>query len=187
MATTQEEIEAAEAEDARQQAVAQEMEAQGVSSTTPVQADYFGFEETHVVTLPDGISQIHHKTLTEGDRRQYLDAVNREVRLQKTTGDAIMKMQAGQERHVLLAAAIVGWNLVRDGQPVTFSKGSPGSTLEQFLTKANPKVIDIIEKDIRKHNPWLMADLSVEDIDQQISELQEMRAVKVKEAEGNAP
>ncbi len=174
-----------DAEDARNRAIEQEMEAQGVSSSTPVQADYFGFEETFEVTLPDGLSKIIHKRLTEGDRRNYLDKVNREVRLQKTTGDAIMKMQAGQERHVLLDAAIVGWNLQRAGQPVPFSKGSQGSTLAQFLNAADPKVVDIIEKAIRKENPWLMADLSVEDIDQQIAELQEMRDVKVKEEEGN--
>lgn len=175
-----------EAEEARNRAIEQEMEAQGVSTTTPVQADYFGFEETHQVMLPDGVSWIQHKTMTEGDRRQYLDKVNREVRLLKTSGDAVMKMQAGQERHVLLTAAIVGWNLTRGGQPVPFSKGSPGANLEQFLDKADPKLIDLIEKDIRKHNPWLMADLSVEDIDKQIEELQEMRDIKIKEQEGNA-
>ena len=172
-------------ENVRQQTIAREMEAQGVSSTIPVQADYFGFEETFEVTLPDGMSKITHKRLTEGDRRNYLDKVNREVRLQKTTGDAIMKMQAGQERHVLLDAAIVGWNLQRSGQPVPFSKGSAGSNLGQFLNMADPKVVDIIEKAIRKVNPWLMADLTVEDIDQQIEELNEMRVIKVKEEEGN--
>lgn len=173
------------ADEARNQAIEQEMVAQGVNPSTPVQADYFGFEETHTYYFPDGVTFVQHKTMTEGDRRQYLDKVNREVRLLKTSGDAIMKMQAGQERTVLLTAAIVGWNLIRQGQPVPFSKGSPGANLEQFLDKADPRVIDGIEKDIRKVNPWLMADLSVEDIDKQIEELHEMRDLKLKESEGN--
>lgn len=148
----------------------------------PVQADYFGFEETHTVMLPDGVSWVQHQTLNEGARRKYLNSVNREVRLAKATGDAILNMQTGEERHALLKSAITGWNLTRDGQPVPFN----GGQLDQFLTKANPKIIDKIEKDIRKHNPWLAQDISIEDIDEQIKELQEMREKKVAEEEGKA-
>lgn len=173
-------------QEARDRQVEEAMEAAGVPTSTPVQANYFGFSQTHKVMFPDGVSWVEHATLNEGGRRAYLDAVNREVRLQKTSGDAIMKMATGSERKVLLEAAIVGWNLLGpDSKPLTFSKGSPGSTLSQFLDQADPSIIDIIEKDIRKKNVWLMADLSVEDIDKQISELYEMREIKVKEEEGN--
>jgi hypothetical protein len=156
------------------------MVAAGVDPTTPVQVDYFGFEETEVVLLPDGVSYVEIKILTEGDRRKYLNSVNREVRLQKASGDAIMNLSTGEERHALLSAAICGWNLKRGGQPVPFSP----TNLKDFLTKANPKVIDEIEAQVRKSNPWLTADVSVEDIDQQIRELEELREQKVKEAEG---
>jgi hypothetical protein len=169
-----------------QDQVRAEMEAAGISPDSPVQADYFGFDETHTVYLPDGKSFIQHKTLTEGDRRNYLDKVNKEVRVEKVSGDMRIPMAQGAERHILLDAAIVGWNLVRDGQPVPFSKGSKGSTLAQFLESANPKIIDEIEKDIRKRNPWLLAELSVEEIDKQIADLEEMKAVKQKEEAGNA-
>ncbi len=174
------------ADEARAAQVEQAMADAGEATSTPVQANYFGFAQTHRVMLPDNESWVEHNTLNEGGRRQYLDAVNREVRLQKTTGDAIMKMASGSERKILLEAAIVNWNLVGpDGKAMGFSKGSGGSALSQFLDKADPSIIDIIEKDVRKKNPWLMADLSVEDIDKQISELQEMRDVKIKEEEGN--
>lgn len=162
------------------------MAADGVPTSTPTQADYFGFSEVHTVTLPDGVSYVQHRTLTEGDRRLYLNTVNREVRVQKVTGDAIMKMAAGDERYALLQAAIVGWNLTRDGKPVVFSKGSPGAALEQFLDKADPKLVDMIEKDVRKVNAWLAADVTVGDIDKQMDELRELRDKKIKEAEGNA-
>jgi hypothetical protein len=160
------------------------MKAEGVQTSTPVQADYFGFDQTNIVYLPDGVSYVQHKTMTEGDRRKYLDQVNREVRVEKITGDMKLTMMQGKERYILLNAAIVGWNLSRDGQPVPFSKDSPGSNLGQFLDKADPKVVDLIEKDIRKHNPWLMAEMSVEDIQRQIDDLEEMKAVKIKEEEG---
>lgn len=161
------------------------MRAQGISDTTPVQADYFGFSETHQVYLPDGVSWIEHQTLNEGARREYLNKVNKEVAIKRLSGDAVMKMQSGDDKHALLESAIVGWNLSRGGQPIPFSKGSKGSNLSQFLVMADPKVVDIIEKDVRKHNTWLMADLSVEDIQKQIDDLEEMKSVKIKEEEGN--
>lgn len=164
----------------RMAAVEAKMRAAGVATEVSPQADYFGFSETHRVMLPDGVSFVTHQTLNEGARRKYLNDVNREVKLQKTTGDAIMKIQSGSERFSLLKAAIVGWNLQRGGQDVPFNPRN----LEEFLTAANPRIVDLIEKDVRKANPWLMAEMTVEDIDKQIEELQEMRAVKLEEEEG---
>jgi hypothetical protein len=103
------------------------------------------------------------------------------VRVSKATGDAILSMKSGEENLALLQAAMVGWNLTRGGEPVPFSPGSR----DMFLDNTNPRVIDLILKDIRKHNPWLMAELSVEEIDKEIASLQEMREAKVKEEEGN--
>lgn len=162
------------------------MEEQGVPSSTPVQADYFGFSETHVVYLPDEVSYIEHSTLNEGARRKYLNQINKEVAIKKLSGDAVMRMQSGDDKHALLEAAITGFNLRQGGQPVVFSKGSPGSTLSQFLAMADPKIVDIIEKDIRKFNPWLMAEMTVEDIQKQIDDLEEMKDIKIKEEEGKA-
>jgi hypothetical protein len=167
-------------------AVEKAMEADGVAAFDNVQADYFGFEETHTVYLPDGKSWISHQTLNEGQRRKYLNAVNRDVRVSKATGDAILSMKSGEENHALLVAAITGWNLTRGGQPVPFSSGSPGANLEQFLDKADPRIIDLILKDIRRKNSWLLAEMTVEEIDKEIEALNEMRETKVKEEAGNA-
>jgi hypothetical protein len=156
------------------------MRAAGAATTTPAQVDYFAFEETEQVFLPDGTSFVEIKVLTEGDRKKYQNKLNRDVKLERTTGDAIMQMATGEERHALLESAIVGWNLMKNGRPIPFQ----ASTLKEFLNSANPRIVDIIEKAVRKSNPWLMADLSVEDIDKQIAELEEMREVKVREEEG---
>jgi len=168
----------------RMERMRDEMKAAGLSTEEHIQVDYFGFDEVHRVMLDDGVSYIEHRTLTEGARRKYMNTVNREVRLQKS-GDAFMKMATGDERHALLESAIVGWNLVRaskDGvlSPITFSPGA----LKQFLDKAPPGVVDRIEKDIRDKNPWLVGDVTIEDIDEQIAELNELREKKVQEAEG---
>ena len=170
-------------ESQRISAIEAEMQAQGTSLTQRVQADYFGFEELKRIVLPDGVSYIEHRVLNEGQRRKYLNAVNRDVRLQRTTGDAIMRMSPGDEKKALLESAIVGWNLTREGMPLPFSKGA----LNDFLDKASPRIIDLIETEIRKTNTWLQADMSVDDIDQEIERLNELREIKVNEEEGKVP
>lgn len=153
-----------------------------VSPSDPAQVDYFGFDETLKVTLPDGVSWVEIKKLNEGDRRKYQNKVNRDVRLERKTGDAMLRMAAGDEKHALLESSIIGWNLVKQGKPMPFKE----STLREFLNSAPPVIIDHIEKAIRAANPWLMAEMSVADIDQQIDELREMRDLKLKEEEGKA-
>lgn len=167
-------------EEARAEATRQAMAADGVPTTESAQVDYFGFDETHKVMLPDGKSWIEHRTLNEGNRRKYLNAVNRDVRIDKVKGDAILKMAPGEERKQLLIAAIIGWNLVKDGSPLAFDKRA----LEEFLDKAPPKIIDIIEKDVRLKNGWLQAEMTVEDIEQEIANLEEVLAKKKEDEEG---
>ena len=68
----------------------------GVHPDEAVQVDYFGFEDTENVYLPDKQSYVTIQALNEGGRRRYLNRVNREVKIAKQTGDAIM--QLGQRR-----------------------------------------------------------------------------------------
>jgi hypothetical protein len=151
-----------------------------------VQVDYFGLTETHRVVLPDGISWIEHTTLTEGGRRKYLNGVQRDMIVQRATGDAKMSMKPGDERYTLLMEAITDWNIIRDGKPWPFNKQGSGSNLGQFLDSAPPKIIDLIEKDVRMHNAWLLEDMTLEGIDEEIKTLQDLRAKKVEEEQGNS-
>lgn len=167
---------------AREAAVEKGLKAAGQPIDDAVQEDYFGFDEVHRVPLPDGVSFVEHKSLTEGARRKYLNGVNREVRIKRASGDATLSTSPGDERLSLLKAAVVGWNLTRSGQAVEFTLRN----LEDFLDKASPKIVDLIEKDVRLKNPWLLAEMTVEDIDTEIEALQEMRAEKVKEGEAQA-
>lgn len=162
------------------EAIEAEMRAQGVSTETGVPVDYFDFEEVNRTWLPDGVQWVEHRSLNEGERRKYLNKTNRELKVQRATGDAVMRMAPGDERKALLESAIVGWNLYRKGEPVAFNK----AILQQWLETGPPKIIDLVEKDIRKANSWLQADMSVEDLDREIAALQELRDQKLKEEEG---
>lgn len=147
-----------------------------------LQVDYFGFDETHKIVLPDGKSFIEHKELNEGARRKYLNSVNRDITINRASGDAKLRTAPGDERRALLEAAIIGWNLVKNGSPIAFSR----QALNEFLDNANPRIVDIIEKDVRQKNPWLLADLTVEDIDKEIENLQTMREARLAEEAGKA-
>jgi hypothetical protein len=160
----------------------------GESLEEPVFVDYFAFDESHRVPLPDGRQYVEHRTLNEGQKKKYQNSVNRDVVIRKATGDAQMRMAQGDERHALLTAAISGWFLLRKdrntGQVIEVPFNT--RTLNEFLEKAPPRVIEAIEKDIRKVNPWLMAELTLEDIDKEIAELQELRQKKVEEEQGKS-
>ena len=181
------EVQIAEAERRRSEQVLDAMKAEGVSTTEAVVEDYFGFAEDFKVMLPDGISYIIHSSLNEGARRSYLNNQNRDITVEKVTGNAKVKVMQGEERFALLKAAITGWSLqtknkVNDLVPVVFTTAK----LVEFLEKAPPKIIDIIEKDVRKHNPWLMAQATSDDIREQIKELEEMLEAKLVEEAGKA-
>lgn len=164
------------------------MDALGLPTEEHVYDDYFGFEEELRVPLPDGKQYILHTVLSEGKKKQYQNSTNRDVTIKKATGDAQMRMAQGDERHNLLKAAITGWHIVRRDKNTKAWIEVPFTprNLSDFLEKASPTIISLIEKEIRKANPWLMADLTLEDIDKEIAELQELREKKVQEEAGKA-
>jgi len=158
----------------------QAMRDAGVPTEDVLYEDYFAFEVDHTIPLPDGKSYIIHRELNEGQRKKYLNQTNRDVVVSRVTQDMKVRMAPGDERHALLKAAITGWSLMRAGQPVPFHT----RTLDEFLEKAPPRIVDLIEKEVRKANPWLLAEMSVEDIDKELANLAEMREAKVKEEAG---
>ena len=150
-----------------------------------VQVEYYGVDEHYDVYFPDGATYVTCKTMTEADRQRYQAKVNRDVKIERQTGNMQMKLAQGEDRMALLQAAIVGWNLIRNGQSVPFTKGSSGAELEKWIAQAPPSVIDMIERQIRRRESWLTGEATLEDIDKQIADLEEMREEKLKESAGN--
>lgn len=151
---------------------------------TPEQADYFGFGGEQNFIFPDGISYITFKVMNEGQRAKFQKLTSRDMVLERRSGDARVGVNPAEERHALIIAACVAWNLKRRGQPVPFTERA----LRDFLQFADPSIVDNLEKAIRKANPSLAAELSVEDIDREIENLQEMReeAAKREAGEGSS-
>lgn len=163
---------------ARREAFARaQMEQSGERMEDYIEPDYFGTDDTKQVFLPGSrVQYVEVKALNEGERRKYLDRTNRDVKLDKG-GSASMKMTPGSDRYELLKVAIVGWNILRGGQPFNYSDRA----LDDFLGKTSPSVVDYIVKEVHKLNPWLLAEMSAEDIRKEIANLQEMLELKEKE------
>lgn len=142
--------------------------------------DYFGFAETHEYVLPDGKQKIFFKTMNEGDKAQFQKLTQRDLTLERQSGNARMKINPAEERHALIKASVTGWDLHRGGRPYQYSQRALDDVLKLFP----PKIIEGLELAIRKANPWLIADATVEEIDRQIEELQELREEAAKRESG---
>jgi hypothetical protein len=153
--------------------------------------DYYGFDEVCRYYLPDGKQYIEFKPMTEGGRAKYEAKTSRDVRFNRKTDDAAVRMNPADDRHALIVESVTGWHMVRRindrWQPVAFSKGSKGAELEKWLDVANPKIVNELIDEIRKANPWMTDDMTVEMIDEEIARLQEMRTqVAEREAAGKS-
>lgn len=158
-------------ETATQEAAQAAAAAAGENVETPVYEDYFGFAESHKWYFPDGKQFIEFQRMNEGQKAQFQRRTNRDLVVERASGNARMKMDVASERHELIKAAVVGWFVYREGSPAPYSN----AVLEQWLAVADPKLVEDLEKEIRKNNPWLLQDMSVEDIDKEIENLKEMR------------
>jgi len=153
--------------------------------------DYFGFEKTEVFTLPDGKQQIFFQVMNEGQKTRFQQKTNRDIHVNRNSQDMRIKADPAGERQALIESSVTGWSLKKkvNGQWVDapFSNnGTPGDELHKWLANANPKIVEDLEDAIRKANPWLQADMSVEQIDEEMQRLADLRAEVVKKNEKEA-
>lgn len=168
----------------QQQGTHRAMEAAGVPVEEPAYVDYFGFSSEDKFHLPDGRQWISYGKLNEGAKRKFQKLTSRDLKVERTTGNAVMKMDPGAERHELIKASVIGWHMMRMSPKTGLMEEAPfnDSVFGQFLDKTDPVIIEDLEKAIRKANPWLMDEMTTEDIDREMENLKELR-VKVAERE----
>lgn len=133
--------------------------------------DYFGFKREERYTLPDGVQWIEFAAMNEGAKKKYQQKTSRDFVVDRRTGDTRVSVDPGTEREILIRESVTGWYMLRGGQPVPFNSVQLGD----FLTLADPSVIEGIEKAIRDANPWLLDNVTVEDIDKQIEQLEDQK------------
>ncbi len=141
----------------------------------PQQDDYFLFQEEVKHFLPDGATWVTFKPMNEGAKSRFQKKTQRDMIVERGSGNARVKMDPSDERHELLTQSLTGWNLKRGPQRIDVPFNS--TTLSSFLVDANPKIVEEIEKAIRKANPWMLADMKSADIQLEIDNLTEMLEV----------
>lgn len=159
--------------------------------------NYYSFDETERWYFPDGKQWIDFKKLTEGDRAKYLKATRSDVHLNQKSGEARIPFDQSADRKELLLHSISDWHIVlisgdganRRVTPIAFNPNrTAGGTTGQWIDKANPAILAQLEKAIRKANPWLLNEMSAEQIRKEIADLEELlvAAEKREAEEGNS-
>jgi hypothetical protein len=139
--------------------------------------DYFDVKQTEWVVLPDGVQRVEVKVLTEGERRNYLNLTNREVKMNSRTKDLVMRGSAGDDEKALIVMAVVGWDVVRAGNPLNFTPRALNEALDAWPPAAWRPVL----KKIRSMNEWLLGDEeNLEAMEDEHKELGE-RIARIKE------
>lgn len=158
----------------------------GSDSSGSEQQDYFGFQSLKKFFFPDGVTWIEFTVLNEGQKKNFQDKTSSDMVVERRSGDARMTLKQGTQRHELLKAACVNWNLKRNVRGTVQEVPFGAVPFNDFLTLGDPRIIENLEKEIRKANPWLMADMTADDIRKEIENLEELLKVKVAEEAGEA-
>lgn len=144
--------------------------------------NYWGTEEEFVYKLPDGKQSFTIKPLDEGGKTLFQKMTNKGIRVNQKTQDAHLDIDPASERHTLIKNSVVAYDLmvpvidkitkrINEWQRHPFSKQG----LDQWLNKADPKIVQELEFFIRSKNPWMQDDMKVEDIDKEIDRLVELK------------
>ena len=151
-----------------------------------VQDDYFGFGAEERFVFPDGVTYISFRIMNEGQRKKFQKSTNRDIKFNRATNDASIKADPAEERWQLITSSCIGWNLVRRNpttltlDPIMFN----GKLLEQWMEAADPKLVDDLELAIRRANPWLQAEMTIEELDKEMERLSDLRKTLVERDRG---
>ena len=151
-----------------------------VTAPKPRFQNYWGSQTIERFTFPDEEQWIEFRVMNEGDKRKYQQKTNRDITIERTGGTKV-GIDPASDRHILIKMSVTGWNLWKpvdpedpntEWQQVDFGP----RILDTWLEEGDPKVIQDLEQSIRMANPWMQADMSVEEIDKEIERLEEVKA-----------
>src|SRR6188508_361078 len=73
--------------------------------------DYFAAPITHLFYLPDGVQFFEYQELLEGGKAKYERQTNKDIRVQRATGDARLSVDPATQRQTLIRLSVVGANI----------------------------------------------------------------------------
>lgn len=155
--------------------------AQPETQAPPPMADYWGVDEYSEWYLPDGVQYFRFKIMNEGEKSKFEKMTNQDLIVNRDQS-ARVKVDPSEQRHSLIKTSLVGWHLYKGGQEVDFGP----QILEKWLQSASPKIVEELEFAIRMANPWMQSEMTVEEVDKEISRLYEVRKQLVETEAGEA-
>jgi len=160
-----------------------------VMQTEPLYDDYWGTDETANWFFPDGKQYIVVKVMDEGDRKRFENETQTDLLVERQTQNTRFKMNLTKERHGLIMAAVCGWNLYRKNKHTgeTELVHYTDNALRDWLKVASPRHVDDLSIFIRETNPWLLGDMTPEQIDEEIERLERTKEMLIRRDEGKEP
>lgn len=145
--------------------------------------DFFTpFVDYGTYTLPDGKQTITFQIMSEGERMKYQQKTNRPININRKSDTASINPDIAQDRFELIVSSVTDWSLVtRDGNGQWTAVPFSTANLRNWVKTTSPKIINDLERAIQKANPWMQAEMSVEDIESEIQNLRELLEQKRKE------
>ena len=132
--------------------------------------------------LPDGKQSIRFKVMSEGERMRYQKKTNRPINIDRRSDTASISPDVASDRLELIITSVVDWTLVSRGPEGNWvMQPYSESSLRNWVLTANPKIISDLERAIQKANPWMQAEMSEKDIEDEIENLQQLLEQKRKE------
>lgn len=156
---------------------------EGIATPEPeYYEDYWGVKETYKFELPDGKQYFEIKPMDEGGKTRFQKMTNKGIRMNQRTQDATIDVDPADERHTLIKESVISWKIMQRSPDGTFSEypcptddARRRRALAELLEKFNPKAIQDLEFFVRSKNPWMQADMDIEEIDKEIDRLNELR------------
>jgi hypothetical protein len=144
-----------------------------------VYEDYWGVQETFQFVLPDGKQYFTVKPMDEGMKTRFQKLTNKGIRMNQRSQEAHLDIDPADERHTLILESVVDWRIMQkdaDGSwtelPCPTDDGRRKKSIrDNFLEKFNPKIIQELEFFIRTKNPWMQADMDLEELYKQRDEI----------------
>lgn len=148
----------------------------GESIEERVYVDTFAFLVDETFEIPkSGGQKIFFRRMNEGKKATYQKMTNKDIRVQRTTGDAKMSVDPAGERHELIRQSVTGWDLVTRQNGKWVEVPFDQKNLKTWLENTDPKIVQGLERAIRDANEWMKQEFTVEEYDKQIEDLRQKR------------
>lgn len=162
----------------------------------PEFVNYWGVQETLRFDLPDGRQYFDIKPMDEGAKSRFQKMTNKGIRMNQRSQEAHLDVDPADERHHLILESVVGWRLFQKDPkdergyselPCPEDDSRRKRTIRDTILEGfSPKIIQDLEFFIRTSNPWMQADMDIEELYKERDRVDELIKQAKEQAAGEA-